>query len=344
MTSRSTSTIRADQGSSAAAFHDDAIFGPVAGLTLAIVAIAAVRPAPDGLSIAAVIAVIALLGIPHGSLDHLAAEALAETGQPTRRARFVRNYLVGMAAVAVLWLVAAPLALVGFLALSVHHFGQSDLAYLGLGGPLQLVLQWSRGVFLVGLALVAHVDVVAPVVRRLGGGDPVAWGWLVGAPWLWCGLLVAQHLVVGAIASHRGPRPAVVAREAVAVAVLTLLLVTVDPLLGFAVYFGLWHSLAHLLVLVDLLATGPRPIRSVARRAAPLTVVSLVGLTAGSTVAVALGGAELLVPVVVVFISMLTLPHMVVVERMWRRSSSHACERRSTPRVEAVIHRKDLHP
>ena len=114
----------------------------------------------------------------------------------------------------------------------------------------------------------------------------------------------------------------VVRREAMAVAVLAALLLTVDPLLGFAVYFGLWHSLAHLLVLAGLLGSEPRPIRSVARLAAPLTAISLAGLAAVSAVALLLDRTDLIVPVVVVFISMLTVPHMVVVERMWQQPSS----------------------
>jgi hypothetical protein len=34
-----------------------------------------------------------------------------------------------------------------------------------------------------------------------------------------------------------------------------------------------------------------------------------------------LGHTELIVPVALVFISMLTLPHMIVVERLWQASS-----------------------
>ena len=256
----------------------------------------------------------------------------------------MRNYVAAMAGVGLVWLVAAPLALVVFLLLSVHHFGQSDLAHLRVGGRRQLALQWSRGVFLVGLVLVAHVDTVAPIIGRLGGGDPASWPWLVEVWWLWCVVLVAQHLVIGAVISRQVDDRAAIGREALTVAVLAVLLLTVDPLLGFAVYFGLWHSLAHLLVLAGLLGTEPHPIRSVARLAAPLTAISLVGLAAVSAVAALLGRTDLLVPIVVVFISMLTLPHMVIVERMWRRPTSRSRELRSARRVESVIHRKDPHP
>lgn len=325
-----------------AEFHDDAVFRPVVALTLALTAIAAVWSTPDWLSGVAVFLVIAALGIPHGALDHLASEALDGADEPRRRARFVVAYLAAMVAVALVWVAAAPLALVAFLVISIHHFGQSDLAYLRLGGRRQLVVQWSRGLFLIGLLLVAHVDAVAPTLGQLGGGDPAAWGWLADMRWWWCGLLVVQHLAVGAVVARRVDDRTIIVREAITVAVLTLLFVTVDPLLAFAVYFGLWHSLAHLLVLADLLGTAPHPVRSVARLAAPLTAVSLVGLAVASGTAVLLGRTELLVPIAIVFVSMLTVPHMVVVERMWRRP--RPLDLRSAPRIGAVIQRKDLHP
>ena len=344
MIPRSSNSIDVDRRSSVTTFHEEQIFWPVVALTVGITVLAAAWPPPGWLSTATVVVVIAALGIPHGSLDHLVAEAIDGRDRPTGRVRFVRNYVAAMAAVAAIWLVAAPLALSVFLLLSVHHFGQSDLAYLRLGGRSQLALQWSRGVFLVGLVLVAHVDAVAPIIGRLGGGDPATWPWLVDAQWLWCVVLVGQHLAIGAVASRQVDDRAAVGSEAITVTVLAVLFLSVDPLLGFAVYFGLWHSLAHLLVLAGLLGTEPHPVRSVARLAAPLTVISLAGLAAVSAVAALFGRSELLVPIVVVFISMLTLPHMVIVERMWRRSASRSREHRSAPRIEAVIHRKDPHP
>ena len=297
-------------------------FWPVVAGTVAVTAVAALSSPPGWLSVAVVITVVAVLGIPHGAVDHLVVEAIDGRPRQGSRRRFVGNYVLAMGGVGLVWLAAPPLALVVFIALSVHHFGQSDLAYVRLPDLSQLMLQWSRGLFLVGLPLVAHVTTVAPVIERLGGGDPSSWSWLADFWWLWCAVLVVQHAIVGTVVAPRVRDRVVIEREHVTVAVLTVLFVTVDPLIGFAVYFGLWHSLAHLRVLGDLLGTEPRRVRSLARLAAPVTAVSLTGLavvTAGAAIA---GRVDLLVPVVFVLVSMLTLPHMVVVERLWRRPSS----------------------
>ncbi len=304
------------------------VFWPVVAATVGVGAVVAVWSPPGWLSVTVVVAVIAVLGIPHGAVDHLVVEALDGRTRGSRR-RFVARYLFAMAGVGLLWSIVPALALAAFLAMSMHHFGQSDLAHLRLPGRSQLVLQWSRGLFLVGLPIVAHLADVAPVVDRLGGGNPATWPWLAERWWWWSALLVVQHVAIGAAIARRFGNRSVVVPEIVTVAALTFLFLLADPLIGFAVYFGLWHSLGHLLVLADLLGTEPSPVRSVARRAVPLSAVSLLGLAVVAGGAARAGQVELLLPLVVVFVAMLTAPHMVVVERLWR----HPTPRRSSPPV-----------
>ncbi len=312
-------------------FQLSTAFRPVVVATIAIAVVAGATSPPGWVSVGVVIAVVAALGIPHGAVDHLVVEAI-DGRTATSRRRFVCDYALAMVGVGLVWLVAPPLALAGFLVASVHHFGQSDLAYLRLRTPTQLTVQWSRGLLLVGLPLVAHLPEVAPIIERLGDVDTAEWGWLADRWWVWSALLIGQHVVVGSLAAP-DVHPRDVVREVVTVAALAALFLAADPLIGFAVYFGLWHSLAHLLVLADLLGTDPNPVRSVVRLAAPLTVVSLGGLGLAVATAALAGSSDLLVPLVFVGVSMLTMPHMVVVERLWRRP---ARDRVSSPATVAT--------
>jgi Brp/Blh family beta-carotene 15,15'-monooxygenase len=310
------------RGSQIDSFQMSEFFWPVVVATVGITTIVSSTSLPDWVAATTIVAVIAVLGIPHGSVDHLVVEAIDARHDLRSRRRFMVAYVLAMAVVGLVWLVVPPLALVGFLALSVHHFGQSDLAYLHLTGLSHLAVQWSRGLFLVGLPLVAHIPAIAPVVERLGGGDLVNWPWLADLWWFWVAVLVIQHVVVGVSIASRIRNRAVIGREMVTVAALTLLFLTADPLIGFAVYFGLWHSLAHLRVLSDLLGSEMRPMRSLARLAAPLTALSLAALAAAGIGAALAGRLDLFVPATFVLVSMLTLPHMIVVERLWRRCPS----------------------
>ncbi len=305
------------------------VFAWAVGTTVAVIAAAALVPSNDSISIAMFVLVITFLGIPHGAVDHLVERrlhdiAVASNG-PEEQARssewrFHTVYVLAMLAVGVVWLVAPAVALAGFLVLSAHHFGQSDLAHLRLGLRRQFAVQVSRGVLLVGLPLVAHLTAVSPTIELLSGADPTSWAWLDGHVVAWSALLIGQHVAVGAVVApsmrDRGP----VLREVVSVVVLCSLLVVADPLLGFAVYFGLWHSLNHLHVLAAVLGRGSRALSpsDLARRVAPRTAVSAAGLAALVAGAVVAERTDLVVPMILVFVSMLTLPHMVVVERLWR--------------------------
>jgi Brp/Blh family beta-carotene 15,15'-monooxygenase len=302
----------------------------VAATILTTVAVAALNPS-DVVSLTVVGVVIVVLGVPHGALDHLVeapVQSSPGTNEPWRTSdvlwqlRFHAAYLALMFVYGVVWFWFPAFALVGFLVLSVHHFGQSDLAYLGLARHRQLTIQLSRGLFLVGLPLVAHLSTVAPVLERLGGVDPMSWSWLADHTVTWTTLLVAQHLLAGGLVAVGADDRSAVGRETLTVASLTALFVAADPLIGFAVYFGLWHSLNHLHVLASVLGSRAGsdflPPVELARLAAPRSIVSLGGLVVFVVGFVASGRTELIVPAAIVFVSMLTLPHMFVVERMWR--------------------------
>jgi Brp/Blh family beta-carotene 15,15'-monooxygenase len=322
-------------------FHQARVFLPVVATTLAVIATALLAPESGSISAVVVVLTVALLGIPHGAVDHLAADAVGGPFDTSSRRRFSRSYVLVMLGVGLLWLVAPTLALVVFLAVSVHHFGQSDLAYLGLPPRRAAAVQWSRGLLLIGLPLVAHLESVSPVIERLGGGDPASWAWLADWWVAWTAVLITQHLVIGWTLTRSDVDRTTLAREAVTVIVLTTLFLTADPLIGFAVYFGLWHSLAHLFVLGRLLGAEPAPLRSVVRLAAPLSAVSILGIVAVVIAAATTNRTDLIVPLTFVFVSMLTLPHMLVVERIWSTQAVHIAPTRAPESSAALLPRKE---
>jgi Brp/Blh family beta-carotene 15,15'-monooxygenase len=317
------------------------VFRLVVAATAVVTVVATVTSSNDAVSVAIVVLVIALLGIPHGAVDHLVAATFEPTGPsasepgsatPVSAAsaisqrRFHLLYVAAMAAYGLVWLVIPGVALVGFLLVSVHHFGQSDLAHLRIGRWQQLAIQVSRGLFLVGLVLVANLTAVSPVIERMGGFDPTSWPWLAGHTVAWSVVLVGQQLVVGLFVARRISDRTTITREVITIISLTALLVAADPLIGFAVYFGLWHSLNHLNVLADVLGhrTGSAALTPVelARIAAPRSAVSIAALAILIVGAQSLGQTEFIVPITLIFVSMLTLPHMIVVERLWQAESA----------------------
>jgi Brp/Blh family beta-carotene 15,15'-monooxygenase len=315
------------------------LFRPVAVVTGFLAVAAAALPAPDTtVSFLIAATVVVLVGIPHGAVDHLIANVgdPTRTGAPGDRVRFDWpfhvHYVAMIAAVLLVWVLAPTVALAAFLLVSIHHFGQSDLVYLarsGVPSGQQLALQWSRGLLLIALPLVAHLDVVAPTIERLGGGRPDQWGWLADHAAGWSAVLVAQHVAVGLVvvtlARRRSALDATaVRREAIGVGVLVALFVFADPLVGFAVYFGLWHSLGHVLVVRQTFGerrgsdSAPIAWSEFARLALARTLLSTLGVVGVVGALHAAGRPDDAVAALFVLVSAITVPHLVVVERLWR--------------------------
>ncbi|MDJ0769630.1 MAG: Brp/Blh family beta-carotene 15,15'-dioxygenase [Ilumatobacter sp.] len=291
------------------------LFWPLTTATVATAFLSAALEPDPVVSATIAIAVVATLGLPHGAADHAVMRAITGVFDPVR---FHVRYVAGAAGYAALWLTVPAVALIGFLLVSAHHFGQSDLAHLRQDGSR--MLQWSRGVFVVAVPLVAHTTAVGPIVERLAGVDPSTWSWLAASRPVVIALLIGQHLAAVAFLLRR--TPALRLRQLVVTISLTTLFVAADPLIGFAVYFGAWHSLGHLMTLSSVVGTGGRPIVDVVRIAAPRTLVVAVLAAAGAALCVVAGRADLIVPSVFVMLSLVTVPHAVVVERMWRDDRS----------------------
>jgi Brp/Blh family beta-carotene 15,15'-monooxygenase len=312
----------------------------VASLVLAGLFLAGASLSPSLQYVPLVLSVV-VFGLPHGAVDHLAV-ARAREQTPTWRAiaRVVALYAVLGGAYAVLWFLAPAAAFVLFIALTWAHWGQGDLFSLVAladadhirstaqrvgtvvvrGGlpmlvPLLAFPAWYRRVAtdLVGL-FVPGATAALDVAFRTDARVALAAAY---------GTVLAATLAVGyARADDRGPWLVDAGETLGLVAYFAL----VPPVLAIGVYFCLWHSLRHvarLLLVDDRAGTALRnrnPTRALAvfaRDATPLTLVSL-ALLAGLAVLVPTPPQTVpeWVGLYLVFIAVVTLPHVAVVSLM----------------------------
>jgi Brp/Blh family beta-carotene 15,15'-monooxygenase len=266
---------------------------------------------------------VVLTGMPHGAVDHLVAAQLY--GLDTSwvdQAKFYGGYLVLMALYGAFW-VAAPVWSLGvFLVMTMYHFGQADLAYWQLPPVTARLVYLSRGLFLIGLPVAAFPGLVDPIFEAIAGVRPTIWPLLAGQPTSVAAGLVGQHVFVlagAALMTNVAGRAA--GREALNVAVLTALFGAVHPLVAFAVYFGLWHSLGHILELLRFFRRReavPATIPGFYRKAALFTVLPFVGLAGLYWATQAFGSPDQMIALLFIIIAVMTLPHMVIVERLYR--------------------------
>ncbi len=268
------------------------------------------------------IAVI-LTGMPHGAIDHLvAAEVYDLDFTLTDQAKFYGGYLALMAFYAAFWAVLPVWSLLFFLVMTMYHFGQADLAYWDLPPLGARLLYLSRGLFLIGLPIAAFPAQVDPIFDAIAGVEPTAWPLVSTHPTAVCAGLVLQHGLALGIASV-GAEVDVLdrGREALNVAVLSALFGFVPPLVAFAVYFGLWHSLGHILELLRFFERRggePTTVPAFYWHAAIFTILPFAGLGLWYWAIQAWGSTDQMIALLFIAIAVMTLPHMIIVERVYR--------------------------
>jgi Brp/Blh family beta-carotene 15,15'-monooxygenase len=209
-----------------------------------------------------------------------------------------------------------------FLVMTMYHFGQADLAYWELPSVPARLVYLSRGLFLLGLPIAAFPGLVDPIFDAIAGVRPTAWPLLSTRPMSVFAGLVGQHVLVlgtAALTADVGGRDA--GREALNVAVLASLFGTVHPLVAFSVYFGLWHSLGHILELLRFFRrreAAPATIPDFYRKAALFTILPFVGLAGLYWATQAFGSTDQMIALLFIIIAVMTLPHMIIVERLYQ--------------------------
>lgn len=304
---------------------------PVAAIVLVLGA-SVVTPGWVQTSALAIAAVGLLIGLPHGAVDHLVPAWIEARRTPAGLLTVLLIGYVGAAGAMFSFLHVAPQpALAVFVLLSLWHFGSGEVTYAALrqgrstaGGlavrelmvpyPVQ-VLAWGGAVVL--LPLVRWPDEVAPLLDEFAPGTSALLTAEVRGVIAVVVLTAVAATVLELLVRSAGSRGS--ARSAGELVLLTTALLIAQPLVVFAVWFGLWHSLRHI---VRLLAADPAnasdleagragpPVRRFLRHAAAPTVLALAVLV---TLVATAGSGTSFLTLDLQLLAALTVPHMAVV-------------------------------
>lgn len=265
---------------------------------------------------------VIITGIPHGAVDHIVAAGVYNLEQTKKdRIRFYGIYLITMLALGVVWILSPILGFAIFIVISVYHFGQGDLSWLtgSMSRTASTLLYTSRGLFLIGLPVLLHADITFPIIEAAVRRDLGDVGLLIRYGGVLSGLLVIQHLFFLFFIPKTAP--GTVFKEFILVILLGLLFYAAHPLVSFGVYFGLWHSLNHFYELRDHLKEGNQSFRffSLYKKTIPFTLISFAGLAILWLIQGAIGIENQMISLLFILISVLTLPHMLLIDRMYRK-------------------------
>lgn len=184
-------------------------------------------------------ALVFLFGLPHGAADTLVFRRVLGLNGYLGWIAFVLVYIIMAGSICFLWLWSQSLFLIYLLFVSVYHFGEDlyDCSHL-----------WIKLSY--GLAIVFTPALLwESEVSKL-------YGFIVGAPmatsfaqfsnlfsWISLANLAISVFACRGILSYK-------LYILIAWPIITLLIL--EPLLGFSIYFGLWHSRLHLKRLFEL--------------------------------------------------------------------------------------------
>lgn len=297
-------------------------------LTIAIVALLLALPISQDVQLVGLVGIVALLGVPHGALDHLAGAHLfkprfGKIWLPV----FLAAYLSLSAAVIAVWVRWPLIGLLGFLAVAVMHFGSEDAhdpaEHVEDGPGVSTRPSWAhhlevltRGALPIVVPCVAHPSAVGEIFDLLGllgsGMDGATLARAIGSLWPVLPLAIAPALALAARRAFRHGSIQPFSRLA-EIPLLAAALVSLPPLVGFVVYFVGWHSVRHTLTwVVRLEPSNPkRGFMRFARLALPLTVATaMLGALAWTLLPGSMN--ERALQVVFVGLAALTIPHVML--------------------------------
>ena len=264
--------------------------------------------------------VILLIGMPHGALDHFIDGKIEKWNPLSFNLKFYGWYIFYMTLYSVIWIIFPFWSFMFFLIITLYHFGQADAERFNYQGWRKLAIHLSRGVTVVGLIVYGDLSYASSIIHAVtdvsiieysesfADQDTIKWGIACIYP--------ITFLIVYFSQKRTGYRLPVYLLDAV---IVSLLFIYTDPVWAFAIYFGLWHSFNHVLVMLNFLREETREYGFgwFYKQSFIFSLLSYVGLLIIYNSLNAFGNEELMVSLLFVIISILTLPHMMVVEKMY---------------------------
>ena len=287
-----------------------------------------------------------IFGLPHGALDHLVPGRLSGEGASARSIfGVVILYLFLASLYLALWFTVPAVAFALFIGLTWFHWGQGDLySLIAINRAEYLRSPYLRPLAVIvrgGLPMLVPLLAFPEVYRGIAGditglfipGDTETFAWVFGPAFRITAALLYAALVLFTLAlgyrktDDTGKKPFFL--DAAETFLLAVYFSLVPPVLAIGAYFSLWHALRHVARLMLLEKESEKALQSghaipafirFFRDAAPLTFVALAIL--GGLYFIVPGGVsgpDTLLALYLVLISLLTLPHVVIVAFMDRR-------------------------
>lgn len=265
----------------------------------------------DVLNLIGLLAVV-FIGLPHGAMDGALAIHLGWMNRPIKAATFLLAY-VGLAALVVgMWLVVPKVGFLGFLAISLFHFGRGDIVPRTKDHQLSEVFM-RGGLVLAGISLFHRSEVDSIFEVLIGSDTEIVWLFLQTV-----GVLTIVLIPYVILVKSKQERTAA-SGEVIG---LLALFAIAPPLLGFAIYFCGIHSVRHFKHMGTLLKSTLQQFQVTRTTVIFSFMTWAVGLLVLANQSASIGLEPALLQVIFIGLAALTVPHMILVDGIAKHEPS----------------------
>ena len=270
---------------------------------------------------------IGTTGIPHGALDHVIAKTNAiSNGQTFSIQQFLGRYVLAILLYSAAWIFFPGISLIIFLLISAWHFGETDLSNADDTRPWNLSrLLW--GTLVLMLILLSHFEETASVVIRITQGSEIAQKILghVKTNGLIYFIVVASLFFAAAAFANSKNKIRITGQYTINLIAILLLCSQLPLLPAFALYFGGWHAIRSFEIIFKFLHAAKEEMASkpltMWKNALPMTFLAAFGFIFMAYIWNGTGIKMDPLPAIFIFLSIITLPHLDVMDKLINRQS-----------------------
>ena len=289
-----------------------------------------VSPLPMRFQLLYFLIMTAATGIPHGALDHIIAKTNSEKQkQIFSIQRFLGKYVLVILFYTTCWIFFPSISLLIFLIISAWHFGEIDLSEAGN----QLSWDMSRllwGSLVLVIILLTHQQDTEVVVMRITKSSPYVvsiWNWIKENSFIIMSITGLSTFISMLYANSKH-------KLSISVPVLANLMIILGlcaflPLLpAFALYFGGWHAIRSFELIFRFLhkekqMEAEAPL-TMWKHSLPMTFLAAIGFVFLAYIWNAAGLKTDPLPALFIFLSIITLPHLDVMDQLIKKNRTSA--------------------